>query len=113
MYGQLYWAAFRRGHEVCNSERRRAMSRSEIIDAAADPRPKSGHPDLVLAGAMLSGVVTPQEADLVSDVLLDNNDRSAAAKQRGLSRYQVTSQLNTASRHLADYLLGGSPRQAA
>jgi hypothetical protein len=113
IYGQLYWAAFRRGHEVCNSERRRAMSRSELTDTAADRRPTGGHPDLVLAGAMLSGVVTPQEADLVSDVLLDNNDRSVTARRRGLTRYQVASQLNTASRHLADYLLGGSPRQAA
>lgn len=34
VYGQLYWAAFRRGHEVCNSERRRAMTRSELTDVA-------------------------------------------------------------------------------
>ncbi len=62
---------------------------------------------------MLSGVVTPQQADLVSDVLLDQGDRSTAASRRGMSRYQVTSQLNTASRHLADYLLSNSPRLAA
>jgi hypothetical protein len=112
IYAQLYWAAFRRGHEACNHERRQAMSRSELVDTA-DLRPADGHPDLVLAGAMLSGVVTPQQADLVSDVLLDQDDRSTAASRRGMSRYQVTSQLNTASRHLADYLLGNAPRPAA
>jgi hypothetical protein len=112
IYTQLYWAAFRRGHEACNHERRQAMSRSDLIETA-DLRPTSGHPDLVLAGAMLTGVVTPQQADLVSDVLLDQDDRSTAASRRGMSRYQVTSQLNTASRHLADYLLSNSPRPAA
>ncbi|MGW0517022.1 hypothetical protein [Crossiella sp. NPDC003009] len=59
IFGQLYWAAFRRGHEACNSERRRAMSRSELTDTAIDARTADGHPDLVLAGAMLSGVITP------------------------------------------------------
>ncbi|MEV6718507.1 hypothetical protein AB0M48_41435 [Lentzea sp. NPDC051208] len=113
IFGQLYWAAFRRGHEACNSERRRAMSRSELADTAIDARTADGHPDLVLAGAMLSGVITPHEADLVSDVLLDHGDRSTAAKRRGISRHQVAAQLNTASRHLADYLLGGPLRPAA
>ena len=89
------------------------MLGSEFTDKAAEPHPAGGHPDLVLAGAMLSGVVTPLEADLVSDVLLDNGDRSTAARRRGLSRYQVASQLNTASRHLVDYLLDGSTRPAA
>lgn len=111
-YAQLYWAAFRRGHEACNRERRQAMSRSDLVEAA-DLRPSGGHPDLVLAGAMLSGVVTPQQADLVSDVLLDQDDRSTAANRRGMSRYHVRAQLNTASRHLVDYLLGDPPRSAA
>jgi len=113
IFGQLYWAAFRRGHEACNSERRRAMARSELTDTTVNTRAASGHPDLVLAGAMLSGVITPHEADLVSDVLLDRGDRSTAAKRRGMSRHKVAAQLNTASRHLADYLLGGPLRPAA
>lgn len=113
IYGQLYWAAFRRGHEACNRERRLAMSRSELTETVADLRPAGGHPDLVLAGAMLSGVVTPQQADLVSDVLLDHEDRRTAAKRRGMSRYEVAAKLNTASRHLADYLLDGSTGPAA
>lgn len=62
---------------------------------------------------MLSGVITPHEADLVSDVLLDHEDRSTAAKRRGMSRHKVAAQLNTASRHLADYLLDGPLRPAA
>jgi hypothetical protein len=113
VYGQLYWAAFRRGHEACNRETRLAMSKSELTETTTDLRPTTGHPDLVLAGAMLSAVVTPQQADLVSDVLLDHDDRSTAARRRGMSRYQVASQIDTAARHLASYLLGGSPCPAA
>jgi hypothetical protein len=113
VYAQLYWAAFRRGHEACNRERRLAASRGELTEMIADRPPASGHPDLVLAGAVLSGAVTPQEADLVSDVLLDHNDRLAVAKRCGVSRHQVASQLNAASRHLADYLLNETSRPAA
>lgn len=113
VYGQLYWAAFRRGHEACNREMRLAMSRSELNETVVGLRPTGGHPDLVLADAMLSGVVTPQQADLVSDVLLDHDDRSTAARRHGLSRYEVSSKLSTASRRLADYLLDGSPEPAA
>lgn len=113
IYSQLYWAAFRRGHEACNRERRLAMSRSELADTVADRRPAGGHPDLVLADAMLSGVVTPQQADLVSDVLLDHEDRRTAATRRGMSRHEVAAKLNTATRHLADYLLDGSHGPAA
>ncbi len=89
------------------------MTRSELTDTAGDLRSASGHPDLVLAGATLSGVVTPQQADLVSEVLLDHDNRTTAADRHGMSRYQVASELNTASRHLADYLLGGPARPAA
>ncbi|WP_285752088.1 hypothetical protein [Lentzea sp. NBRC 105346] len=113
IYAQLYWAAFRRGHETCNREMRLAISRSELTESISDLRPTGGHPDLVLAEAMLSGVVTPQEADLVSDVMIDHDDRSTAAKRLGLSRHQVACQLNSASRHLVDYLLSGSSRPAA
>jgi hypothetical protein len=67
------------------------------------PRTAGGHPDLILAGALF-GVITPREAHLVSDLLLDHGDRSSAAKRRGMSRHQVAVQLNTVSRHVADYL---------
>jgi hypothetical protein len=108
IYAQLYWAAFRRGHEACNRERRLATSRSELAETITDRRQASGHPDLVLADAMLSGVVTPQQADLVSDILLDHDGRTTAAKRRGMSRHQVASQLSIAARNLTDYLLSGS-----
>jgi hypothetical protein len=104
IYAQLYWAAFRYGHEACNRERRLAMCQSEFRDTAPSPGPRGGHPDLILAGAMLAGAVTPQQADLVSEVLLDHNRRSTVAAQRGMSRNQLTSQLNTAARHLVGYI---------
>ncbi|MFD5244598.1 hypothetical protein ACFWIW_08645 [Amycolatopsis sp. NPDC058340] len=109
VYAQLYWAAFRRAHEACNRETRLAMSRSELDDTVVSPSPAAGHPDLVLAGAMLEGAVTPVQADLVSDVLLDHDERSAAAERLGISRYQVSCQLDSATRHLAGYLTTGRP----
>jgi hypothetical protein len=113
IYGRLYWAAFRRGHEACNRETRLVLCRSMLTETTANLRPLGGHPDLVLAGAMLAGVVTPQQADLVSDVLLDHRERSAAAVRRGMSRDQVASQLNTAARHLAGYLRAEPGQPAA
>ncbi|KAA9165756.1 hypothetical protein FPZ12_004505 [Amycolatopsis acidicola] len=113
VYGQLYWAAFRRGHEVCNAEKRRAMTQSELTETTTNLRSASGHPDLVLADALLSGVVTRQQADLVSDVLLDHKDRTTAGKRLGMSRFQVAAALNSASRHITDYLLAGRTPQAA
>ncbi|WP_144024037.1 hypothetical protein [Amycolatopsis keratiniphila] len=108
VYGQLYWAAFRRAHEACNREVRLAMSRSELDDTVVTSSPVAGHPDLVLAGAMLEGAVTPAQADLVSDVLLDHDERSVAAERLGISRYQVSCRLDSATRHLAGYLKTGS-----
>ncbi|WP_125791689.1 hypothetical protein [Amycolatopsis sp. WAC 01376] len=107
VYGQLYWAAFRRAHEACNRETRLAMTRSELSETIVAPNPALGHPDLVLADAMLSGAVTPAQADLVSDVLLDHDERSAAAERLGISRYQVSCRLDAATRRLASYLSAG------
>lgn len=113
VHAQLYWAAFRRGHEACNRERRVQSSRADMNESTAKYRCPDGHPDIVLANAMRRGVVTPQEADLVSDVFLDHNDRTTVARQRGTSRYQVRSRLTTATRHLADHLTGETADSAA
>ncbi|WP_121009521.1 hypothetical protein [Saccharothrix australiensis] len=103
IYAQLHGAARRRGHEVCRRELRSA-GRSEPTGTVRRHRPAGGHPDIVLAEAMRSGVVTPQQADLVSHVLIDDNDRSTAARRLGMSRYQVAAQLDTAADQLAEYL---------
>ena len=113
IHGQLYWAAFRRGHEACNREMRLVMSQSKLAETAVHTHSTYGHPDLVLAAAMLDGVVTPQQADLISEVLLDHDERSTAAVRRGMSRDQVASQINTAARHLVGYLRAEPPQPAA
>lgn len=113
IHSQLYFAALRRGHEACNRETRLTKSRASLNESAAASRRPGGHPDLVLADAMRAGIVTPQEADLVSDVFLDHNDRKSAARQCGTSRYRVRSQLTTAARHLADHLGENASQPAA
>lgn len=104
VYGQLYWATFRRGHELCNSER--AMTRSELADVAdlrseAATRTSSWPAPCSPASSRRS---RPTSFPM---------SFSTAAKRHGMSRQQVASELTTASRHIADYLLDGPLRPAA
>jgi len=113
IYAQLYWAAFRRAHEACNRETRLAQASTELTETTVGRRRNSGHPDLVLAAAMLAGAVTQHQADLVSDVLLDQDQRSNVARRLGISRHQLANQLEVAGRHLESYLRAETPRPAA
>jgi hypothetical protein len=115
LYSQFYWAAFRRGHEACNREKRLARQRADLTEATrpAAPRPRTGHPDLVLANAMLDGAVTPRQADLVSGIHLGRINRSSAADRLGLSRRQIGLELAAAERKLVKYLSAATPDTAA
>ncbi|MEU5001500.1 hypothetical protein [Streptomyces sp. NPDC021622] len=72
---RLKWAAYRRGFAAL----------SEALDAptpagpgfeSAPPRPPWGHPDLVLARAVRSGVLTRTEAHLIGSTRLDKESVS-------------------------------------
>jgi hypothetical protein len=69
-----------------------------------DRYPRAGNPDLALARAVLDGVVTSRQANLVSGVLLDRHHRADIARRLGLSRRRARAQLASARRELAAYL---------
>jgi hypothetical protein len=100
---ELYRAALRRGRRLCERERRQCCP-------AADPPedtgcPCAGNPDLALARAVLDGVLTASQANLVSGVHLDCARRGEVARRTGMSRDRVRRELATAKRGLARYLV--------
>lgn len=106
LHSPLYSAAFRRGHEAYNRENRLARDQTGLTESCrtASIRPRAGHPDLVLAGAMLDGAVTPRQADLISRIHLDRTHRGDAASPLGLSRHAVGQELASARRRLLEHL---------
>jgi DNA-directed RNA polymerase specialized sigma24 family protein len=98
--GRLYRVALRRGYEVCEQEQRQTY---QCLDFDAEC-PSAGNPDLALARAVLDGVVTARQANLVCGVLLDRTRRSEVARRLGMSRDRVRRELNTATRGLSAYL---------
>jgi hypothetical protein len=115
VYGQLYWSAFRRGHEACSRENRILRQNALLDDAtcASYRRPVSGHPDLILAGAVLDHALTEEQAALLSDVRLDGERQESAADRRGLSKHGCRALLAQAERKLVEFLHDRIPDTAA
>lgn len=106
LYGRLYRAAYRGGHEARARERRLAAPCRRLADnTVSTPSCRSRHPDLVLAAAMRDGAVTPHQADLLCGVHLDRARRVDLARRLGVTRYQVRLELTAAERGLAHYLI--------
>lgn len=98
----LYRAAFRRARRACAREWRHT-GRSAVL--SEDTRcPCLGNPDLVLAGAMLDGVITHEQANLVCGVHLDSRRRGDVARRLGISRDRARRELAAAKRGLFVYL---------
>ncbi|SDM82549.1 hypothetical protein [Allokutzneria albata] len=118
VYSQLYWGAFRRGHELCNRENRnlQRIARYEEVDELGDGhwrRSTAGNADLLLAGAVLNNVLTKDEAALVSEICLDGEEPGAAASRRGLSKRACDKRLAQAERKLVGFLNSRIPDLAA
>jgi hypothetical protein len=115
IYGQLYWGAFRRGHEACSRENRILRQSYQLDDAvcATFRRPPGGHPDLILAGAVLDHALTEEQAALLSDVCLDGENQESAAARRGLSRHDCRTMLARAERKIVEFLHDRVPDTAA
>lgn len=115
VYGTLYWGAFRRGHEACNRENR-ILRQSSTLDEATCvryQRPAAGHPDLILAGAVLDEALTEEQAALLSDVRIDGEKQADVADRRGLSRYDCRRLLAQAERRIVEFLHDRIPDAAA
>jgi DNA-directed RNA polymerase specialized sigma24 family protein len=99
---QLYFAAWRRGQRAAQREARHVLGQIALPESLTEHR--AGNPDVALARAMRDGVVTPAQANLVSQVHLDSTRRGEAARQLGISRDKVRRELASATRGLSTYL---------
>lgn len=113
VYSQLYYGAFRKGHEACNRENRLRRQNAAIDDAIRIRRKVNGHPDLILADAVLGNALTEEQAGLLSAVHLDGENRHVVAGRCGLSRYGCQEELARAERKLLGFLNDRIPDSAA
>lgn len=66
---RLRWAAYRSGHRALIAALDGPTPKAPGF-FSAEPKPPSGHPDLVLARAVQVGVLTPTEAEVISETRL-------------------------------------------
>ncbi|WP_255375773.1 hypothetical protein [Saccharomonospora sp. CUA-673] len=66
---RLRWAAYRSGHRALIAALDGPTPKAPGF-FSAEPKPSSGHPDLVLARAVQVGVLTPTEAEMISETRL-------------------------------------------
>ncbi|EWM10018.1 hypothetical protein [Kutzneria sp. 744] len=106
VYSQLYMGAFRRGHEACCRERRLAAKRAELDEGRVDTyrARQEGHPDLLLANAVLDKALTAEQAGLLSDVHLGGMNCTCAAAALGVTPRRCRAQLAQAQRKLVGFL---------
>jgi hypothetical protein len=101
-HAQLYQAAWRRGEQTCRREVRTMSRHVPLPENLADHC--AGNPDIALARAMLDGVITAEQAALVSGVHLDSAHRADVARQLGMSRGRARRELTAATYGLSVYL---------
>jgi hypothetical protein len=99
---QLYLAAWRRGQRTAQREARHALGQVPLPESLTQHR--AGNPDVALVHAIRDGVVTPAQANLVSQVHLDSSRRGDAARQLGIGRDKARRELASATRGLSTYL---------
>lgn len=111
IYSSLYFMARRYGQEA-RSNAERAKSRAEEYDETVATRYRrnmDGHPDLLLARAVLDHDLSTEEADLISRVYLDGKPTPVVARERGVSPYLMRRQLAKAESRLVQYLSDAPP----
>lgn len=100
---RLKWAAYRQGFAAL----------AEALDAptpvapgfrSAPPRPPWGHPDLVLARAVRTGVLSRTEADLIGCTRLDDESVTDWATAHGMTVQAVYKARRRAEYRLVDFL---------
>jgi hypothetical protein len=109
---RLRWAAYRAGHAALR----------EALDApvpsgnrcrCTEPALAWGHPDFVLARAVVEKVITADEAELIGSTRLEDHSLVTAAAQRGLSYAAAAQARRRAEHRLAAYLSTDARRETA
>lgn len=103
---RLTWAGFRRALEACESAAA-APPPSEHTNTSQVPREPWGHPELVLAEAAQSGVITVAEANLISATRLEGVAIAAIAASSGELIDSIRHRRRRAEKRLAKYLSRG------
>jgi len=75
---------------------------------AFPPHRPWGHPDLVLADAVLEGVISADDAELIGSTRLDDQNLKQAARARGITHAAARHRRSRAERRLVEYLGNGS-----
>lgn len=106
------WSAASRRAWTCRRLNNGAEERTacqELIQLRGCCQPRSGHPDLVLFGAVADGVLTPGEADLIGDTRVENQPLIEISTNLGLSYDACRQRRSRAERRLVRHL--GHPHE--
>jgi len=86
---RLYWAAERAGRRRRAQEATLAQRSGRELPSSTEPRPPTGHPDLVLAAAVRAGVLTGLQAELICQTRLEKRHLREVAAEFGLTLEQL------------------------
>lgn len=114
LYSSLRFMAHRYGMEARTREDRISRQNATYDDKTLIGRlsKATGHPDLVLAQAVLDDELSNEEAGLIGRARLDGEGTTSLAQERGVSPYQFRQELARAERRLITFL-GQQPGHAA
>lgn len=115
IYSSLYFMARRYGQEArINADRIRGKTDEYTENTVGRLRTSAtGHPDLVLARAVLEGKLSDDEAGLLGQVHLDGETQKVLVEKHGLSPYVVRHRLARAEERLVKLLSDAPPPAAA
>lgn len=100
---RLRWATYRAGHRAL-LEAMDAPSPKPSGFHSSEPKPPSGHPDLVLARAVQVGVLTQTEAELIGATHLEGIDLSDWPRPPGLTYKALSKRRVKARNRIAAWL---------
>ncbi len=109
----LRWRAFRAGMTALREALRAPTPHGDRRFTSAPPPPPAGHPDLVLARAVLDGAITAGEAALIGATRLDHLPLADAAAQLGRTYVAIRQARSRAEHRLVAYLTDSHPDHTA
>jgi hypothetical protein len=107
LYARLCWAGFRAGIAARNADNLYLLVGDVEQLSGAAPHLPYGHPDLIVARAVSTGVIDRDEADLILATRLDGVPIEQLAAAAGLSAAVVRMRRLRAERALADAIRSG------
>ncbi|WP_432850624.1 sigma-70 family RNA polymerase sigma factor [Amycolatopsis sp. CA-161197] len=101
---RLRWAAYRAGYAALREALEAAPPTDDVGVHATPPHRSSGHPDLVLVTAVRAGVITTDDAALISATRFGDLSLVEAARARRQSYRAAQQARHRAEQRLARYL---------